>query len=100
MRVIVAVVAFTACVVATFVGSILFASTVPDGACVGVVYDASICESLRLRQSLLAATLIGSALIAASVTSGALLSRRERCAADPPPLQSRRQTEGTHHGSF
>lgn len=73
MRVIVAVVALTACAVAVFVGSVLFASTVPDGACVGVVYDASICESLRLRQSLLAATLIGSALIAASVTSGALL---------------------------
>lgn len=73
MRVIVAVVALTACAVAVIVGSVLFASTVPDGACVGVVYDASICESLRLRQSLLAAILIGSALIAASVTSGALL---------------------------
>jgi hypothetical protein len=35
-------------------------------------HDASICESLRLRQSLLGAILIGSALIAASVTSGAL----------------------------
>lgn len=73
MRVTIALLAFTACVVAVVAGLVLFASTIPIGACTGVVYDASICESLRLRQSLLAAILIGSALISASVISGALL---------------------------
>jgi len=73
MRVIPALVAFAACAITIVVGITLFGSTVPPGACEGVVYDASICESARLRQSLLAAILIGSALIAASVTSGALI---------------------------
>jgi len=73
MRVIPALVAFVACAITIVVGITLFGSTVPSGACEGVVYDTSICESARLRQSLLAAILIGSALIAASVTSGALI---------------------------
>lgn len=73
MRVTLPLVAFVACAIAIVVGISLFASTVPGGACEGLVYDASICENLRLRQSLLAAILIGSALIAASVASGALI---------------------------
>ncbi|KTS13795.1 hypothetical protein [Microbacterium testaceum] len=73
MRVTLALVAFVACAIALVAGISLFAGTVPGGACEGVVYDALVCEDLRLRQSLLAATLVGSALIAASVVSGALI---------------------------
>lgn len=90
MRVTPALVAFAACAVALVAGISLFAGTVPGGACEGMVYDASICESLRLRQSLLAAILIGSALIAASVFSGALIIssatvRRRPTTAEEPP---------------
>jgi len=90
MRVTLAFVAFAACAIAMVTGVSLFAGTVPVGACEGVVYDASICESLRLRQSLLAAIMIGSALIAASVVSGALIIssatvRRRPTAAEEPP---------------
>lgn len=73
MRVILSLVAFAACAIALIAGISLFAGTVPGEACEGVVYDAATCESLRLRQSLLAAILIGSAVIAASVVSGALI---------------------------
>ncbi len=84
MRVTGALVAFTACMVAVVAGLVLFAGTVPAGACTGVAYDASICESLRLRQSLLAAILIGSALISASVISGALLISSGTLRGRPP----------------
>ncbi|GEB44227.1 hypothetical protein MTE01_01720 [Microbacterium testaceum] len=73
MRVTLALVAFVACTIALVAGISLFAGTFPGGACEGVVHDTWICESLRLRQSLLAAILVGSALIAASVVSGALI---------------------------
>ncbi len=59
MRVTLALVAIVACTIALVAGISLFAGTVPGGACEGVVYDTWICESLRLRQSLLAATWSG-----------------------------------------
>ncbi|PTT22424.1 CDP-diglyceride synthetase [Microbacterium sp. HMWF026] len=87
MRVTAALVAFTACAVAVVAGSFLFAGTVPAGACTGLVYDASICESLRLRQSLLAAILVGSALISASVVTGALLISAGTVREHPTPTE-------------
>ncbi len=87
MRVTVALVAFAACAIALVAGISLFAGTVPSGACEGVVYDASMCESLRLRQSILAAILIGSALIAASVISGALIISEATVRGRPTPAE-------------
>jgi hypothetical protein len=96
VRVTPALVAFAACAITIVVGINLFGSTVPGGACEGVVCDASICESLRLRQSPLAAILIGSALIAASVTSGALIISSAMRGAPPPP-RTRSPTECDRH---
>lgn len=87
MRVTAALAAFTACVVAVVAGLVLFAGTVPVGACTGVAYDASVCESLRLRQSLLAAILVGSALISASVIIGALLISAGTVRGRPTPAE-------------
>ncbi len=101
MRVTLALVAIVACTIALVAGISLFAGTVPVGLAKEWCNDTWICESLRLRQSLLAAILVGSALIAASVVSGALIisaatvrgatHRRRRAAGRLKPAHHLRQ---------